>query len=304
MTAPLVTIDCDYVAPGIACAYLRTEGDECAFIETNTAHAVPKMLAALADAGRSPEQVRYVIITHVHLDHSGGAAALMRACPNATLLAHPRAARHAIDPSRLVAGATAVYGAEKFAALYGSVEPVPADRVKALDDGARVQFGRGELSFFHTRGHANHHFVVHDPQRDTVFTGDAFGLVYPRLQRSGLVAFPSTSPTDFDAEEALKSVMRIEELRTASVCLTHFGEQNDVSAIGSQLRRWLELSAQLLTEGTDEAFFERRLEEAMESTAREAGLQLDADDRTLLAFDRKLNAQGLAIAAKRASSPA
>ncbi|MBK6532427.1 MAG: MBL fold metallo-hydrolase [Deltaproteobacteria bacterium] len=143
MSDSLITIDCDYVQPALACAYLRISQGECAFIETNTAHAVPKLLAALAAQGRSPADVRYVIVTHVHLDHAGGASALMEALPNATLLAHPRAARHLIDPSRIIAGATAVYGAEQFAALYGTIRGIDASRVRSLEDGAEVPFGAG-----------------------------------------------------------------------------------------------------------------------------------------------------------------
>lgn len=306
MSDPLTTIDCDYVQPLLACAYLRVADGECAFIETNTAHAVPKLLAALAAQGRSPGDVRYVIVTHVHLDHAGGAHALMDALPHATLLAHPRAARHLIDPSRIVAGATAVYGAEPFAALYGAIKGVPADRVRALDDGAEVPFGRGALRFLHTRGHANHHFVVHDPARDTVFTGDAFGLVYPHLQRAGLLAFPSTSPTDFDGPAAHEAVDRIVALGTGSACLTHFGEQTRLREIAEQLHEWLSLSERLVDEARErppaerEAFLEQRLTDAFEAIAARSGLTMDAADRELVAFDRKLNAQGLAIAAGKA----
>src|SRR5262245_32932848 len=121
MNAPrsVVTIDCDYIRPRFAAAYLRVAGDEAAFVETDTAHAAPKLLAALAEQGLSPEAVRWVIVTHVHLDHAGGAGAVMRACPNATLLAHPRAARHLVDPSKLTASAIQVYGDARFRDLYG-----------------------------------------------------------------------------------------------------------------------------------------------------------------------------------------
>lgn len=306
MTDSLLTIDCDYVQPSVACSYLRVSGAECAFIETNTAHALPRLLAALDAQGRSPEDVRYVIVTHVHLDHAGGASALMDACPNATLLAHPRAARHVIDPARIIAGATAVYGEAHFAELYGTIRGVDAARVRALDDGAEVAFGSGVLRFLHTRGHANHHFVVHDPARDTVFTGDAFGLVYPRLQRAGLLAFPSTSPTDFDGPAAHAAVDRIVALGTGSVCLTHFGEQTRVGEIAEQLHGWLTLSERLMAESRSlpeserEAFIEERLAAAFDERAARMGLSLDDDDRTLVAFDRKLNAQGLAWAAGKA----
>src|SRR5690606_13064670 len=201
------TIDSGYMGQrGVAAAFLVHDAGEAAFVETSTALAAPRMLRALEEEGLRPEQVRYVVITHVHLDHAGGASALMRACPEATLLAHPRAARHAIDPSRLVASATAVYGEARFRELYGAIEPIPAQRVRAVDDGEVLPLGRRELSFLHTRGHANHHFVVHDRAAGGVFTGDAFGIGYPALQTDGRFVFPSTSPTDFDPVAARESL--------------------------------------------------------------------------------------------------
>ena len=304
----LVTIDCEYVLPEFAAAYLRVQGGEAAFIETNTTHAVPKLLSALAAEGRDPADVRYVIVTHVHLDHAGGASALMRACPNATLLAQPRAVRHRVDPSKLVASAKAVYGEEAFDALYGRIEPIDEARVRALDDGASVPFGRDELSFWHTRGHANHHFVVHDPAADTVFTGDTFGLVYPRLQRARPFAIPSTSPTDFDAEAALVSLDRILGLGTTTAALTHFGVVRALPEIAADLRVWLELSGELveraatLDPSSVEALFRERLSEELERHASRAGLVLDAGDRALLDLDLRLNAQGLAVRVGRVRS--
>ncbi|RYE94387.1 MAG: MBL fold metallo-hydrolase [Myxococcales bacterium] len=310
--AKLTTIDGDYVMPGLAATYLRVQGDEAAFIETCTSQSVPQMLAALAEAGLTPGQVRWVIVTHVHLDHAGGASALMQACPQAQLLAHPRAARHLIDPSRLVASARQVYGAEKFDRLYGAIEPIAAERVKTMEDGQEVQLGDAHLQFLHTRGHANHHFVVVDHARSTVFTGDTFGLVYPRLQRAGRLAYPSTSPTDFDVEAAHASIDRIVSLNMNSACLTHFGEIRDLDVVGGQLHRWLDLSERLVSQaaaaGGDAAAMEARirpeLDRAMEQAAAEAGLALDADDRKLIAFDLALNAQGLAFAAHKQASGA
>lgn len=302
----LITIDANYVMPGFASCYLRVEGDEAAFIETNTSHAVPRLLGALEGQGLRPEQVRWVIVTHVHLDHAAGAAALLRACPNATLVAHPRAARHLIDPSRLVASATAVYGEETFAQLYGTVEPAPAERVRTMEDGETLELGKATFRFLHTRGHANHHFVVHDPSQDTVFTGDAFGLAYPHLQRSGRFAFASTSPTDFDGPAALESVDRIQGLGTGTVCLTHFGELDQVATMATQLRRWIEVSqeqferVQADPEGYGEAQVAAVLWEEMDRAAAARGLTLTDGDRRLLELDLRLNAQGIVFAAKRA----
>lgn len=308
MIGTIDTIDCDYVLPQLAAAYLRVEGEEAAFIETNTSHAAPKLLAALDARGLRPEQVRWVIVTHVHLDHAGGASALMKALPNATLLAHPRAARHLIDPSKLVASATQVYGAEIFARLYGTIEPIDAARVRSLDDGAEVELGGTRLQVFHTRGHANHHFVVVDRGASAVFTGDTFGLVYPRLQRAGRIALPSTSPTDYDGAEARLSIDKVLGLGVERAFLTHFGEIRDLDVVAGQLRRWLDVSDALVQDAASlapearESTLRGKLSAEMERVAAEAGLPLDDDDRALLDLDVRLNAQGLAfVAGKRAS---
>jgi glyoxylase-like metal-dependent hydrolase (beta-lactamase superfamily II) len=301
----LRTIDSEYVQSELAACYLRVQEDEAAFIETNTARAVPRLLHALEAEGLSPEQVRWVIVTHVHLDHAGGASALLSACPNATLVAHPRAARHLIDPARLVASATAVYGADVFDAMYGSIEPVPERRVRVVEDGDEIALGTASFRFLHTRGHANHHFVVHDPARSTVYTGDTFGLVYPQLQRGGRLAFASTSPTDFDAAEARRSIERILALDTRSVCLTHFGEYEDRERIASQLLAWIDRSERLVEEavGLEPDDAERHirdgLEIALQEAVRSAGVELRPADRSLLELDLALNAQGLAWTASK-----
>ena len=306
MTTPrLVTIDCDYLGPGIACAYLRIQGDEAAFVETNTNLAVPKLLAALEREGLSPKQVRYIIVTHVHLDHAGGASLLAKACPDATVLAHPRAARHLIDPSKLVASARSVYGAEKFDALYGTIESIDAARVKQLDDGAEVAFGDTHFRFIHTRGHANHHFIVHDPARNSVFTGDTFGLSYPQLQRAKPFVFPSTSPTDFDAKAAHASIDIVRNLGVDKAALTHFGEISAIEEAAEQLHAWIDVSASLMAQANQgdpanaESLIRAGLISAMDAAAQRAGLPLNAADRTLLELDVGLNAQGLAYAASK-----
>jgi len=304
------TLDAEPAHPGFVASFLRVAGGECAFIETNTAHSVPILLAALEARGLSRESVRYVIVTHAHLDHAGGAGALMNACPGATLLAHPRAARHLIDPAKLIASATQVYGAERFAALYGVIEPIPAARVRALDDEAEVPLGDATLRFLHTRGHAKHHFVVHDPALDAVFTGDTLGLLYPRLQRAGLFAFPSTSPTDFEPAEARRSVERIVALGAGTAYLTHFGATSDVPGVAARLTRCLHEAEGWLDEATRSAAplaeLEARLREqiraSMAAEAREVGLSLEASDWELLALDIDLNAQGIAFVADRQRS--
>jgi glyoxylase-like metal-dependent hydrolase (beta-lactamase superfamily II) len=303
-----ITIDSD-IKPRFTACYLRIAGDECAFIEAHTSHALPRLMKALHDAGRRPEQVRWIILTHAHLDHAAGASALMAACPEATLVAHPRAARHMVSPQKLIDGATAVYGAERFKTLYGTIEPIVASRVRALEDGESIELGDARLTVWHTAGHANHHFVVDDPTIETVFTGDTFGLVYPDLQSRGRFAIPSTSPSNFDADLARASLDKVLSLGERFVCPTHFEAYEDARVIAAQVRRFLERAGAWVEQAargdeTPEAMtasFARAWTEAIAQEAPKFG----AAEMDLLGLDIELNAQGLAYVAnaKRASLP-
>lgn len=300
-------IDADRLPCFTAC-YLRQAGAELAFIETHTNLAVPRLLAALAQLGAAPSAVRWIVVTHAHLDHAAGAAALLAHCPNATLAAHPRAAKHLVAPAALIQGATAVYGAARFAELYGQIEPVPAARVRALADGERLALGDAELTAWHTYGHAFHHLVLDDPALDTVYTGDTFGLVYPDLQRHGRFALPSTSPTGFDAAEARKSLAVVLGLGRRFVCPTHFGAWAEPQAIGAQVRQFVDAAESWVAEAARsdrsgaalEAQLAARWWQAIAAAAPTFG---DAE-RKLLALDVELNAQGLAVAVAAARAAA
>lgn len=297
MTYSNTTIDCHYTAPRTAAAYLLVDNGEAAFVENNTAHALPYLLGALEQSGRRPEDVKYVIITHVHLDHGGASGHLMRQFPSAVLLCHPRAAKHVIDPSRLISSARTVYGDAEFDRLYGEILPVPAARVQIMEDGSKVTLGGRTLEFIHTRGHANHHFCVVDSRTDGVFTGDSFGIAYPDLQGKGAFIFPSTTPTEFDPVEARKSVEKIASIPGLKhAYLTHFGPFSDIALGRDQLLQGLDVFEKLLEDcialpdeergrlalATMKSFFEARL-----------GPELAA----VLAMDAALNAQGIAYAA-------
>jgi len=300
------TIDCD-VLPRFTAAYLRIAGDECAFIETHTSRALPKLLGELALRGMRPEQVRWVVVTHAHLDHAAGAGALLARCPNATLLAHPRAARHLVDPSKLTASAKSVYGDARFAELYGTVDLIPPERVRALDDGATFDLGGATLRVHHTAGHAKHHFVVDDPAIETVYTGDTFGLVYPALQRGVRFALATTSPTDFDPAEARRSLDIVLALGEAAACLTHFDEVRDLAEVAAQVRAWIDRSEGWLDEAArSDASLDamtvriaRKVRAAIAEDASARGLSLDESDWALLSTDVALNAQGVAFVADK-----
>ena len=295
-----VTIDAD-IRPRFTACYLRIAKDECAFIETHTALAVPRLLSTLALQGKKTEDVRWVVVTHAHLDHAAGASALLAACPRATLLAHPSAAKHLVDPRRLIQGATAVYGEKRFRELYGTVSPIPKERVRALGDGESFDLGGAQLCGWHTSGHAYHHLVVDDPATDTVYTGDTFGLVYPALQKWGRFAIPSTSPTGFHAAEARKSIDKVLSLGRRYVCPTHFDAYEHAETIAAEVRRFVDRAEAWVEEGarSDESVeaMQARFVSAWRAAIAEEAPQFGAEENAFLTLDVTLNAQGLAYAA-------
>ena len=299
-------IDADYIRHGIACFYLLEEGDECAVIETGTANSFRNLQRLLAEKQLAPEQVRYVIPTHVHLDHAGGAGSMMAAFPNAELLIHPRGARHMIDPERLIASAMEVYGEPKFRHLYGEILPIDPQRVVEMEDGESVNLGGRLLEFRHTRGHANHHFCVWDKTSRGWFSGDMFGISYPwcRFPRGDYV-FPATTPTQFDPEDFLDSLQLLASYRPERIYLTHYGELAFTPEKAALLGRQVEAYGGFATGHAD-----RR--ESLEQVLGDYSLSLiglfephrsEAELRQLLAFDMDLNAQGLEVWRQRLEKP-
>ncbi len=229
-------IDSEYYSKDFAAIYLLKQKNKVAIIETGTNYSVPLVKGALANIGLSFSDVSYIIPTHVHLDHAGGAGLLMKQCQNATLVVHPRGARHLIDPSKLVAGAKAVYGEEKFKEYYGEIIPIDSERVIEADDNFILDFDGRELKFIDTPGHAKHHFCIWDKDTKSMFTGDTFGISYRDLDMdSDVYIFPSTSPVQFDPDALIKSINRIMEFRPERVCLTHFSAIRPTQEIADQL---------------------------------------------------------------------
>jgi len=304
----LRVIDCLYTGrEKVAAAFLLKEGDRAAIVETNTNHAIPHIMQTMTEEGVQPEQVEWIIVTHAHLDHAGGASALLKKCPNATLVAHPKAAPHLIDPSRLLKSAKDIYGEETFQELYGTIKPIPEDRVKVPEDGESLSLGERELRLFFTRGHANHHFCVHDVSEKVVFAGDNFGIIYPALQHHGLFAFPSTPPTDFDALAAIESIDKILATGANRVFPTHFGEVTELEAIASQLREqlqtfheWIEeVDASGQPDEALDALFDKRIRAHFDTKCEALGIPADNPHRRLLEIDVMLNGQGLSFAVKK-----
>lgn len=287
--------------PRFCAAYLLVHGGRAAFVDCGSNASVPRLLAALQASGLLPGAVDWLVLTHVHLDHAGGAGALMRELPNAKLVVHPRGAPHMIDPAKLVAGATAVYGEAEFERSYGTLLPVPASRVVEAPDGHVVDLAGRPLLCVDTPGHARHHIAVWDEASRGWFSGDIFGLAYPELGTArGAFVVPTTSPVQFDPDEMRASVRRLLAKDPAAVYLTHYGRVGDVQRLGADLLGQVDAMV-ALAHGCDgardrHASLVHALTALYVERARRHGVA-DARLRVpeLLAVDIELNAQGLEV---------
>lgn len=232
-------VDAHYCGRALRVAvHLVVEDGHAAIVDTAHNAAAPGVLAALAERGVAPEAVDLVVLTHVHLDHAGAAGTLMRACPNARLAVHPRGARHMIDPSVLVAGTRAVYGAEAADAMYGEIVPVPSERVIETGEGARLALRGRELRFLDAPGHARHHVCIQDARTGHLFAGDNFGLSYRETDRDGRAfVFPTTTPVQFEPRALHATMDRMLALEPEAIYLAHFGQVRDIERLGEDLHR-------------------------------------------------------------------
>lgn len=233
----ILAIDSGMVRPRMAACYLLETDSALAVIEAGNNHSSERILSVIAQRGRRVEEVSHVIVTHVHLDHAGGAGRLMQLLPNAALVVHSRGARHMIDPSRLETSVRAVYGDAEYDRQYGALQPVPEERVIVMQDGDSLRVGKRRLEFMDTPGHARHHFCVWDEQSRGWFSGDTFGISYRELDTAkGPFVFPTTTPIQFDPPALVASIERLMERRPENMYLTHFGRVRDLRRLAGDMR--------------------------------------------------------------------
>jgi len=293
-------IDSGYHRPMLDAIHLLVEGDRAAIVDTGTNHSVPLVIEAMRRKGLAPEQVDYVILTHIHLDHAGGAGLFMRAFPNATLTVHPRGARHMADPARLIAGTIAVYGEGPTREMYGDILPVPAARILATPHAFSIRLAGRELRFLDTPGHARHHVAILDTRSGHAFAGDVFGLSYREMDQDGRqFIVPTSSPAQFDPAPYHRSIDLVAGLKPEAVYVTHYSQVRDIRAKAEVLHRLVDAHAELaLRERHAGAARPARLREGVKrlflEEARRWGSRLpDARILEIHANDVELNAQGL-----------
>jgi glyoxylase-like metal-dependent hydrolase (beta-lactamase superfamily II) len=267
------------------------DGERPALIETGPARAAEAVAQGVARAGLAPDDLAWIVLTHVHLDHAGGVGDLVRTFPNATVVVHSAGARHLVDPERLLASSARVYG-PLMDTVYGGLTPVEAARIRAAEDGETLDLGGRRLEIIHAPGHAKHHVAVFEPDLGALFAGDGVGTLLP----STGVLRPATPPPDFDRDLAVASLRRFAQRRPQHLVLTHFGPvtppADRLAEAEEKLLRWCETAEAAAREhGPEVDHIEAALRERFE---QQEGHQAADLDRYALLNTYQSNAAGLA----------
>ena len=298
----IYTVDALYYEPELASIHLIRCNNRIAIVDTGTQYSVPQVEHCLTELGLNYAHVDFIILTHIHLDHAGGASALMALCPNAQLVVHPKGARHMADPSKLIAGASAVYGKEEFKKLYGDIEPIDANRIIQPKDGDDIDLAGRRLTFIDTPGHANHHHCIIDHQTNCVFTGDTLGVGYTALrdEHHAFIA-PTTTPVQFNPEALHASIDKVMSHSPSMLYLTHYSAVKPSAKIIAGLHEQIDDFVMLTQKAADaEGDFVAVLShEINEYLVRRCLNELETVDeataRHWIKLDAGLNAQGLAF---------
>jgi len=271
-------------------------------VDTGTNNSLASVMSALDNLKVEPEAVNYIILTHIHLDHAGGAGLMMQAFPHAQLVVHPRGVRHMVDPSKLVEGATAVYGAEAVQQLYGDVRPVDPQRIIEATHELSLELNGRTLLCLDTPGHARHHIGLVDRKTGHVFTGDTFGVSYRELDIDGRqFILPATTPVQFDPAAMHGSIDLIMSYAPEAIYLTHYGQIKDVARKAEELHRSIDAYVSIaFREGkNDEGRHARILagiRDQLLQEMRKFGSTLpESKIIDIFANDLELNAQGLGV---------
>ncbi|WP_044337570.1 MBL fold metallo-hydrolase [Rossellomorea aquimaris] len=269
-------------------------------IETSASPSIPHLKKGLSKLNINLEDIQYIILTHIHLDHAGGAGLFLKECPNAKVIVHPKAKRHLVDPTRLIKGARAVYG-EKFDELFHPIVPIPEERVIVMGHEEKLELSEScTLTFFDTPGHANHHFSIFDPVSNGMFTGDTCGIQYS--VRSKHFYFPSTSPNQFSPERMKDSIRLYKELHLDRLYFGHYGVTEEVSFALGEVEKWLDLfmekskkqfSSKVTVEENVKAITSV-LFELTKSKMIQKGVEPDHSIFKLLKLDMNVSAMGIA----------
>jgi glyoxylase-like metal-dependent hydrolase (beta-lactamase superfamily II) len=299
----ITAVDTEYVRPQMDASHVVACETRAVIVDTGPNTAVPLILAALAELGIERDAVDYLFLTHVHLDHAGGAGALLRELPRAIAVLHPRGAPHMIDPAKLIAGTRAVYGDELYASLYGEILPIARERIVIAQDGQQFDVAGRTFECVHTPGHALHHQAIVDHGAVSIFTGDTFGLSYREFDTArGPWIMPTTTPTQFDPGQLKASIVRLMQFRPRRAYLTHYSEVGQCARLANDMYEAVDDFVRIArtTGGLDLARMRFELRNWAHESLRDHGCTMDIDAiDAILGKDYELNAAGLAAWLKR-----
>lgn len=296
----ICAIDAQYHRPKRAAIHLIVEQGKAAIVDTGTAFSIDGVVETLQEKNISHEDVDYVMLTHIHLDHAGGASECMRRFPNAKLVVHPRGARHMADPTKLIAGVTAVYGESEFKRVYGEIHPIDANRIIEAPDQFHINLNGRDLLLLDTPGHARHHYCIYDEQSQSFFTGDTFGVSYRELDANGReFVFPTTTPVQFDPTAAHTSIDTLMQYEPQHAYLTHYSRIGNLTHHAQSMHQLIDAYVDIATQPIENNQ-DRHLTIAdgirnlLTERLMAHGCALSTDEiHTLLKSDIKLNTQGL-----------
>lgn len=297
----ITCIDTEHMRQDFVAAYLIEHNGRAAFIDTGCHLSVPTLLATLKEKNISTDAVDYIILTHIHLDHAGGAGELIRHLPNAKVHVHERGAQHLIDPSKLRAGVIGVYGELFFKQFLGDLIPIEADKVIIAKDGDSLDLGGRLLKFIDTPGHARHHLCIWDELSQGIFSGDTLGVSYREFDtKQGVLIFPPTTPVQFDPEAWINTVNHLMTLQPKTAYLTHFNQiaftQKSADMLIQHINGFVKIAKKSEDQPNRHQVIKQALLDYLLEIANKHGVTLDeAQQIKLFKGDLEICAQGLGV---------
>ncbi|WPE18293.1 MBL fold metallo-hydrolase [Candidatus Thioglobus autotrophicus] len=297
----ITCIDTEHMRQDFVAAYLIEHNGRAAFVDTGCHLSVPALLATLKEKNISTDTVDYIILTHIHLDHAGGAGELIRHLPNAKVYVHERGAQHLIDPSKLRAGVIGVYGELFFKQFLGDLIPIAADKVIIAKDGDSLDLGGRLLKFIDTPGHARHHLCIWDELSQGIFSGDTLGVSYREFDtEQGVLIFPPTTPVQFDPEAWINTVNHLMTLQPKMAYLTHFNQieftKKSADMLIQHINGFVKIAKKSADQPNRHQVIKKALLDYLLEIASKHGVTLDESQQIkLFKGDLEICAQGLGV---------
>ncbi len=294
-------IDTRYIRGNFVACYLIQQGDEVALIDSGGYLSVPGILKVLDEKNIAYDQVKHIILTHIHLDHAGGAGELVKHLPSAEVYVHERGAKHLIDPAKLRAGVIGVYGETFFKQFLGDLIPIDAQKIHIVQHQENIMLADRVLTCLDTPGHARHHICIWDQTSRGIFSGDTLGVSYQEFDtdQGGLI-FPPTTPIQFDPKTWEQTIQQLMSLQPRYAYLTHYGcvefDQNSAQMLIEQIQAFCAIALRLKHESGRHQVIKEKLLEHLLAVAKDHGASLEQSQQIkLLKGDLEICAQGLGV---------